>query len=468
MMEAAAILIVERDEHIARDLAAEIERMGYRVAATTASGSDALHYLQQETTFLPDLILIEISIPGDLDGIDVANVVRGRWLIPIVFLTACAGKETLARAKATNPDGYVIRPYQELQLRATIEVALAKHQHDVQAALDRQESYVSFLDEALAIGPTSAPQANLTSLMEPHTLQYLPQASAIGDDDDARAFLKPATRPGYLGRFDHYEVMKVVGHGSGGTVLQAFDETLHRVVAIKLLAPQLATSKSARTRFLREARAMAAISSNYLVQVYGVGDTHGVPYFVMEFVSGVSLGVKLQAGDPLPVDEVVRIGYQAACGLAAAHAHGLIHRDIKPNNLLLEPESGRVKITDFGLARAADDLTLSKQGTVCGTPQYMAPEQATGQPIDHRSDLFSLGSVLYATCTGRAAFQGPSNLVVLKLICEQIPVPIEQLNPAAPGWLIQVVNRLHAKDPAARFQSAAELAEMLRKREWQI
>jgi serine/threonine protein kinase len=237
---------------------------------------------------------------------------------------------------------------------------------------------------------------------------------------------------------------------------------------VKLLAPQLATSKCARARFIREARAMAAISSNYLVQVYGVGDTHGVPYLVMEFISGVSLGVKLEAGHPLPVDEIVRIGYQAACGLAAAHAHGLIHRDIKPNNLLLEPESGRVKITDFGLARAADDLTLSKLGMVCGTPQYMAPEQASGQPLDHRSDLFSLGSVLYATCTGRPAFQGPSNLAILKLICEQTPLPIHEFNPAVPDRLVDVVNKLLAKNPADRFQSAAELADVMRRREWQI
>src|SRR6516164_3641225 len=183
-MSAPGILIVERDEILAQDLAVQIHKMGYRIVAATASGSDALHYLQQETTFLPDLILIDISLPGDLDGIDVANVVRGRWLMPIVYLTARADEQTLARAKATNPDGYVIKPYQELQLRATIEVALAKHQHDVQVALDRQENYASFLDEALALGPSSRQEANLTSLMEPHTLQYLPQASAIGDDDD--------------------------------------------------------------------------------------------------------------------------------------------------------------------------------------------------------------------------------------------------------------------------------------------
>jgi CheY-like chemotaxis protein/tRNA A-37 threonylcarbamoyl transferase component Bud32 len=460
-MSAPAILIVEGNQAEAEDLAVQVHEMGYRVAAATISGSDALHYLQQETAFLPDLILMDISLPGDLDGIDVANVIRGRWLIPIIYLTAWADEDTLARAKATSPDGYVIKPYQRLQLRATIEVALAKHQHDVQAALDRQESYVSFLDEALAIGP-SRQQANLTSLMEPRTVQYLPQVSSIGDDEDAKAFLHPPTRPGYLGRLDHYEVMRVVGHGAGGTVMQAFDETLHRVVAIKLLAPQLATNKSARVRFIREARAMAAISSSYLVQVYGVGDTHGVPYLVMEFISGVSLAAKLQAGQPLPVEEIVRIGYQTACGLAAAHAQGLIHRDIKPNNLLLEPESGRVKITDFGLARSAEDLTLSKLGTVCGTPQYMAPEQATAQPIDQRTDLFSLGSVLYAMCTGRPAFQAPSNLATLKLICEQMPPPIQQFNPEVPDWLVQVVNRLHAKNPADRFQSAAELAEVMR------
>src|SRR5262249_3944860 len=149
-----------------------------------------------------------------------------------------------------------------------------------------------------------------------------------------------------------------------------------------------------------------------------------------------------------------------ARGLAAAHARGLIHRDIKPANILLE-EGLRVRLTDFGLARAFDDVKLTQSGLVPGTPLYMAPEQARGTEVDHRSDLFSLGSVLYSMCTGKAPFEGSSPYVVLKRITEEAATPIDELNPAMPGWLVEVVERLHAKDPAERFQSADEVAEVL-------
>src|SRR5262249_39631702 len=178
-------------------------------------------------------------------------------------------------------------------------------------------------------------------------------------------------------------------------------------------------------------------------------------------IAGVTLAGRVKKGGPLEVKEVLRIGLQAARGLAAAHAQGLIHRDITPGNILLENGVQRVKLTDFGLARARDDGSLTQAGGIVGTPLYMSPEQARGEPIDQRSDLFSLGSVLYLLCTGCPPFQAVNTMAVIKRVCDDTPRPIRELNPDIPDWLAAVVSRLLAKDPRDRFQSAAELAELL-------
>jgi serine/threonine protein kinase/mono/diheme cytochrome c family protein len=273
-------------------------------------------------------------------------------------------------------------------------------------------------------------------------------------------FLTPSEKPDTLGRLGHYEVTEVIGRGGMGVVLKAFDEKLHRVVAIKVMAPQLA-SATARKRFTREARAAAAVRNEHVIDIHAVEEAKGLPYLVMEYVSGLSLQEHLDRAGPLGAEEVLRIGMQVATGLAAAHAQGLIHRDIKPANILLENGVQRVKITDFGLARAADDASLSHSGVVAGTPQYMAPEQAEGKLVDQRADLFSLGSVLYAACTGRAPFRASSTLAVLKRVCEDRPRPLREVNPGVPDALVKIIARLHAKNPAERFQWAGQVAELL-------
>src|SRR5262249_46596973 len=144
-----------------------------------------------------------------------------------------------------------------------------------------------------------------------------------------------------------------------------------------------------------------------------------------------------------------------------AHAQGLVHRDIKPANILLEDGVERVKLTDFGLARAVDDASLTQSGMIAGTPLYMSPEQAEGKTVDHRSDLFSLGSVLYAMCTGRPPFRSETTMGVLRRICDDVPRPIRQINPEIPAYLAAIVEKLHAKDPVARFQAASEVAGLL-------
>jgi tetratricopeptide (TPR) repeat protein len=197
------------------------------------------------------------------------------------------------------------------------------------------------------------------------------------------------------------------------------------------------------------------------VTIHAVDGDNPRPYLVMQYVAGLSLQQRLDRDGPLRLHEILRIGMQTAAGLAAAHAQGLVHRDIKPANILLENGVERVKITDFGLARVANEASLTQSGVVAGTPHYMSPEQAEGKPLDQRTDRFSLGSVLYAMCTGRAPFRADGTMAVLKRVCEETPTPIRETNPDIPDWLVAIIDKLHAKNPAERFQSAAEVADLL-------
>src|SRR5262245_27676408 len=285
---------------------------------------------------------------------------------------------------------------------------------------------------------------------------------AVAADDEAGEpildFLTPSEQPGRLGRFGPYEVLEVLGHGGMGIVLKGLDTALNRLVAIKVLAPQLAASGAARKRFAREARAAAAIAHEHVVTIHAVDTANGLPYLVKEYVPGLSLQQRLDRDGPLELEAILRIAMQTASGLAAAHEQGVVHRDVKPANILLQDGVERVKLTDFGLARAADDATVTQSGYLPGTPAYMAPEQASGEGVDHRADLFSLGSVVYAMCTGRPPFRASTLLGLLRRVSEDRPRPVQEINPRVPDWLVEIMNRLHAKEPARRFQSAAEVA----------
>ena len=264
-----------------------------------------------------------------------------------------------------------------------------------------------------------------------------------------------------LGRIAGYEVSGVIGSGGMGVVLKAHDHSLDRVVAVKVMAPHLAASGSARQRFAREAKAAAAVLHPNVIAIHGVSNEQALPYLVMSYVRGESLQKRIDASGPLPLVDILRIGAQVAAGLAAAHEQGLVHRDIKPGNILMEQGVERVTITDFGLARAVDDASMTRSGVIAGTPQYMSPEQARAERIDHRSDLFSLGSVLYAMCTGHAPFRAESSFSVLRLITDKQPRPIREINPSIPDWLCATVEKLMAKDAEDRFESAKEVAELL-------
>lgn len=277
---------------------------------------------------------------------------------------------------------------------------------------------------------------------------------------DTLDFLDPCDTPDRLGRLAQYEILDVLGRGGMGIVLRGLDAKLNRVVAIKVLAPQLAANATARRRFLREAQAAAAVSDLHVVSIHAVDEFKGLPYLVMECIAGPSLHLKLDSG-PLQLAQILRIGMQIASGLTAAHVQGLVHRDIKPGNILLENGIERVKITDFGLARSIDDVRVTQAGRVYGTPLYMSPEQAQGERVDQRSDLFSLGSVMYAMSTGRPPFRGDTGMAVLKRVCEDTPRPIREVNADIPAALVEIINKLLAKIPDVRFQSAGEVAELL-------
>ncbi len=275
-------------------------------------------------------------------------------------------------------------------------------------------------------------------------------------------FLGPTDDPAMLGRMAGYEISGVIGQGGMGLVLKGFDSALNRYCAIKVLAPHLASSGAARRRFAREAKAAAAVVHENVVAIHAVSESSNLPYLVMPYLRGKSLQRRLHDEGPLSVEQVLRIGMQIAQGLAAAHAQGLVHRDIKPSNILLADDVERVAITDFGLARAADDASLTRSGWIAGTPQYMSPEQAKGDAIDHRSDLFSLGSLMYAMCAGRPPFRAESSYGVLRKIIETPPRDLREVNPNIPTWLTGLISRLMEKAPAARFQTAEEAAETMR------
>ena len=211
--------------------------------------------------------------------------------------------------------------------------------------------------------------------------------------DDDLSFLRPSDRPGLLGLLGQFQVREEIGRGAMGVVLKAFDPRLNRVVAIKVLAPRLATSSTARRRFVREGRAAAAVRHDHIVTVYSVSEADGLPYIVMQYINE-SLQDRLDRAGPLKLEEIVKIGLETAAGLAAAHAQGLIHRDIKPANLLLEHDPERVRITDFGLARMADDVRLTQDGVITGTPEYTwaRPNKPAANP-----------SIAVPTCSASAA-----------------------------------------------------------------
>jgi WD40 repeat protein/tRNA A-37 threonylcarbamoyl transferase component Bud32 len=297
-----------------------------------------------------------------------------------------------------------------------------------------------------------------------------PTAATLPDTAEERYdFLAPPQVPGEMGCLGPFGVSKVLGAGGMGIVFLADDPLLKRPVALKVMRPELAAKATARERFLREAQAAASVSDDHIVTIHQVGTEQGVPFFTMELLAGESLEDRLRGAQLLPIKEVVRVGREIALGLDAAHQRGLIHRDIKPTNIWLETATGRIKLLDFGLAReASDPARLTLDGGIVGTPAYMAPEQANGQAVDARCDLFSLGCVLYRLATGALPFEAKDTMSTLLAVALKEPTSPRERNAELPEALSSLILRLLAKDPDARPPSARAVILELEQREQEL
>ena len=259
-----------------------------------------------------------------------------------------------------------------------------------------------------------------------------------------------------------YSLDRELGRGGMGVVFLARDVMLDRLVAIKLLPPALAHAPELRTRFLREARAAARLSHPHIVPVHAVEEQAELAFFVMAYVDGETLGERVRRAGPLPPHEATRVLQEVAWALGHAHAHGIAHRDVKPDNVMLERATGRAVVTDFGIARHLGADTTPSAGTPMGTPQFMSPEQACGEPGDARSDLYSLGATIYYAATGRLPFEAPTVVALLAQHATAAPRPARELRPALPEKFAALLDRCLAKEPAARPPSADAIADALR------
>jgi urea transport system substrate-binding protein len=353
----------------------------------------------------------------------------------------------------------------DLNLGDTISTRLRALQ-TAEGRIDRERIDSLILAIRAAAGSVrTAPQTDQITESEP--------PAEHGSEEPWLSLLSPPLGPDELGRLGGYRILRVLGHGGMGAVFEAEDPDLHRLIALKVPHRSQMKHPAARERFLREARAAAAVRDEHIVTIYQVGQIDDLPFIAMELLTGETLDARLDRERSLPVAEVVRIGREIAEGLAAAHDQGLIHRDIKPANVWLAtqasphdtPREGgsRVKLLDFGLARpTAKDTRLTATGQIIGTPNYMSPEQARGDPVDHRADLFSLGCVLYEMASGIQAFYGSSVMSVLTALATATPQPVAELRYDLPPALGVLIDRLLNKDPGQRPATTWEVVKSLR------
>ncbi len=253
-----------------------------------------------------------------------------------------------------------------------------------------------------------------------------------------------------------YRVMKLLGRGGMGAVYRCHDEELGREVALKIIRPEIANDAGVIERFKREIQLSSRVTHRNVLRVYDIGEAEGLRFLTMQFVEGEDLASLLRHTGPLPLTRLVHVFRQICEGLAAAHDEGVVHRDLKPQNVLLDAED-HVWLTDFGLAKSLGGSAMTQMGAVMGTPSYMSPEQVRGQVVDNRSDIYSLGIVLYEMATGRTPFAGGSMYEVMMRRLTTPPRPVADLNPAVPPYLSKVLERCLEVDPRSRFHSVGEI-----------
>ncbi len=369
------------------------------------------------------------------------------WSLGVVLYEMISGRlafsgnteqERVRRILSYEPEPIpLVRAGVPHELERIVGRALAKNPAERYARMEEMRAGL------LAVAGILGAPLSSTDALDP-TLRDLPSASSAGSRSDGDTASLAGRRIG------HYRVLEHVSGGGMGVVYQAEDLRLSRIVALKFLPPELTRDPEAKARFLQEARAASVLDHPNICTIHEVGETEGGRlYLAMPYYDGETLRKKIERG-PLPIEETTDIAQQIARGLAKAHRGGIVHRDIKPANLMVTGD-GVVKILDFGLAKLVGAAAITRTGSSVGTPAYMSPEQARGEEVDHRTDLWSLGVVLYEMLAGRRPFRGEHEQAVLYSLLNEQPKPLSQLRPDVPPELERIVEGLLAKDPAKRY-----------------
>jgi CheY-like chemotaxis protein len=482
----ARILVVDDGAENRDVLRRRLERSGHAVE-TAEHGRRALELLAARPF---DLVLLDVMMP-ELDGFTVLEAIKGDPAlrdIPVIMISALDEMPSIVRCIEHGAEDYLHKPFDPVLLRARINASLEKKRlRDQEVEYLREVGRVT--DAATAVeGGTYLPGAlaavaqradelgRLARVFDSMVSQMKAREDRLRDRvQDLRREIEQARReskdpgPSLDGgnlkagdRFaQRYEVLSVLGRGGMGTVYRARDLELGEEVAIKTLLPEFVSDTRLVERFKDEIRLARRLSDRHIVRTHDFGEWSGVYFLTMEYVEGITVRALLDTRGRLGVSSTLALATQLAQSLAVAHAHGVIHRDIKPQNLLLDAE-GVLKVMDFGVARLAERSTsLTEAGLVIGTPAYMSPEQLMAEKVDARSDLYAAGVVMYECLTGEPPFQAASVMSLIAKLLMQEPRPPVALNPDIPPALSALVLQLLAKRPEQRVQTAADLVDRL-------
>jgi len=482
----ARVLVVDDVEDNREVLRRRLEREGYDVTSA-GDGREALTRIGG-TPF--DLVLLDVLMP-ELDGYAVLEQLKSDPAtrdIPVIMISAMDDMPSVVRCIERGAEDFLPKPFDAVLLRARISASLEKKRlrdqekrylEEVQRVIEAASaveagrytagSLASIAHRDDALGRLARVFDGMVTQVKEREERLRKQIRELrGDIDVARretADFAATMDAGNLttgARFaERYEILAVVGRGGMGTVYRARDLELEQDVAIKTLRSEFLADDSILERFKSEIRLTYRITHRNVVRTHYFGEWGGAYYLTMEFVEGVTLRQLMDTRGRLSVPSTLAIGIQLAESLAVAHEQGVIHRDIKPQNLLLDPE-GVLKVMDFGIARLAERTSnITEVGLVVGTPAYASPEQLLADEVDARSDLYSTGLVLYECLTGRLPFEAKSAIALISKVLTEVPVPPAQVNPEIPSALSSLVLKLMARAPEDRVQSARELAKQL-------
>ena len=482
----ARVLVVDDEEGNRDVLGRRLEREGYQVISA-AGGHEALAVMAKGAV---DVVLLDVMMP-DLDGLAVLEKLKADAAthdIPVIMISALDDLAAIARCIEAGAVDYLPKPFEPVILRARLAASLAeKRFRDQERDLVRALGAVTAAATAVEAGAYQAGQlgelaqrgdavGRLARVMDRMAAEVGEREKRLrgrldqlkGEITVARATSEyPAATTGsdelklgstFAGR---YTIDSVLGRGGMGTVYKAKDSELGEMVAIKTLLPWMVHDEIGRERFKDEIRLTRRLTHRNVVRTHDFGEASGTWYLTMEYVEGLTVRELLDSRGRLGVEPALAIGTQLAQSLVVAHEMGVIHRDIKPQNMLLDAE-GVLKVMDFGVARLAERATgQTEAGSIVGTPAYMSPEQLTGEAIDARSDLYAVGVVLYEILTGQLPIDAPNVMGLFTKVLNEVPKRASQVVEGVPPGLDELITQLLAKNAADRVPSAAVLVERL-------